>query len=55
MASWREEYIQALNDRDQREKASYEHLSNDFIDTCKHLRNICYQGYKLNSTRYEAS
>jgi len=32
MASWREEYIQALSDRDEREKASYERISDDFIE-----------------------
>ena len=36
MASWREEYVQALYDRNVREKASYERISDDFIDACKY-------------------
>jgi len=37
MASWREEYIQALNDRDQREKASCERIGDDFIEAYTNL------------------
>ena len=33
--SWREEYIQNLHERDEREKASYERLDNKFIAACK--------------------
>ena len=33
--SWREEYIQALNERDIREKASHERLDSKFIEACK--------------------
>jgi hypothetical protein len=35
MPSWREEYAQALDERDAREKASYERISEDFIDACE--------------------
>jgi hypothetical protein len=35
--SWREEYIQALHERDKREKASYERLDDKFIEACEHL------------------
>lgn len=35
--SWREEYIQALQERDKREKASYERLDNNFIGACEYL------------------
>jgi hypothetical protein len=34
MTSWREEYMSALDERDGREKASYERISEDFIDAC---------------------
>lgn len=35
--SWREEYVQALHERDKREKASYERLDNKFIEACVFL------------------
>jgi len=38
MASWREEYIKSLSDRDEREKASYERISDEFIDACKYYK-----------------
>jgi hypothetical protein len=38
MPSWREEYAQALDERDEREKASYERISEDFIDACEQSR-----------------
>ncbi|KUJ22210.1 autophagy protein [Mollisia scopiformis] len=31
MASWRDEYVQALQERDQRERASYQRLDDDLI------------------------
>jgi hypothetical protein len=34
--SWREEYMQALHERDKREKASYERLDDKFIEACEH-------------------
>lgn len=36
MASWRDEYIQALRDRDEREKASYQRLDADLITACSY-------------------
>jgi hypothetical protein len=35
MPSWREEYMRALDERDGREKASYERISEDLIDACE--------------------
>lgn len=35
--SWREEYLQALQERDMREKASYERLDSKFIEACGFL------------------
>ena len=35
MTSWRDEYIQALQDRDVREQASYQKLDADLIAACK--------------------
>jgi hypothetical protein len=35
MSSWREEYVKSLNERDGREKASYERISPEFIEACK--------------------
>jgi hypothetical protein len=35
MRSWREEYMNALDERDQRERAGYDRISEDFIDACK--------------------
>jgi len=34
MGSWRDEYIKALSERDERERESYSRISEDFIDTC---------------------
>jgi len=34
MPSWREEYLAALDERDGRERASYERITEDFIDAC---------------------
>jgi len=42
MASWREEYMQALDLRDQREKAKYARISDDFIDACESLLFFFY-------------
>ena len=35
MATWRDEYMQALSARDEREKSSYERISEEFIGACK--------------------
>jgi hypothetical protein len=35
MATWRDEYIQALHERDKREKASYQQLDDQLIEACK--------------------
>jgi hypothetical protein len=35
MASWRDEYIQALHERNKREKASYQQLDDQLIEACK--------------------
>ncbi|KAH6723902.1 autophagy-related protein 16 [Leptodontidium sp. 2 PMI_412] len=37
MTSWRDEYIQALQDRDQREQASYQKLDADLIEAFTNL------------------
>lgn len=34
MASWRGEYLQALQDRDEREKASYQRVDVELIEAC---------------------
>lgn len=36
MASWRDEYTQALHERDKREKASYQQLDDQLIEACKY-------------------
>jgi hypothetical protein len=35
MASWRDEYIQALKDRDDDGKASYQRIDDEFIEACE--------------------
>jgi hypothetical protein len=35
MASWREEYIEALKERDEREKAIYQRIDDQLIDACE--------------------
>ena len=35
MASWRDEYIQALHERDRREKASYQQVDDQLIEACE--------------------
>jgi len=52
MASWREEYIQALYYRDEREKASYERISDDFIDAYTKLldRTVALEAEKAAKT-----
>jgi hypothetical protein len=37
MTSWRDEYIQALHDRDERERASYQRVDTELIQACKHF------------------
>lgn len=37
MASWRDEYVQALHERDRREKASYQQLDDQFIEAFTQL------------------
>lgn len=39
MASWRDEYIQALRDRDDREKATYQRIDEEYIEACDFLPN----------------
>ena len=34
MTSWRDEYIQALQDRDQRERSDYQKVDDDLISAC---------------------
>lgn len=41
MACWREEYMKALGERDERERASYDRISVDFITSCMYFpRNL---------------
>lgn len=59
MASWRDEYTQALHDRDVREKASYQRISDDFIDAYTKLldRTVALEAEKAakDSTSEPAS
>ena len=36
MATWRDEYLKALLERDEKETESYSRISEDFIDACKY-------------------
>ena len=38
MTSWRDDYIQALQDRDQRERSSYQKVDDDLIAACTYRR-----------------
>ncbi|PSS12948.1 hypothetical protein M430DRAFT_20862 [Amorphotheca resinae ATCC 22711] len=52
MSSWREEYIKSLNERDEREKASYERFSPEFIEAYTKLldRTAALEAEKAAST-----
>lgn len=40
MSSWRDEYIQALHERDEREKASYQRVDAELIQACTYPSHI---------------
>jgi hypothetical protein len=42
MHPWRDEYILALRDRDEREKASYPALDDEFIQACSKNPISCF-------------
>lgn len=55
MVSWREEYMQALSERDEREKSTYQRITTDFIEACRYIIIVLQCSLILTFHRHRSS